>query len=141
MNEMCHIINTSLCLTHPPFLEGLKKKSQVEDNGKREGVGARSLTRSIRGVEGRAGAPGLNKEEGQAIHLLEPASKPTTKWLVHILDHFWCWDKPRATRTHLTHHDPDSGEATTFSLIVFYAFLHRNYIQMALFPGTPKVES
>jgi hypothetical protein len=43
--------------------------------------------------------------------------------------------------THLTHHGPDSGEATTFPLIVFSAPLHRGYIEVALFPGTPKMES
>jgi hypothetical protein len=41
----------------------------------------------------------------------------------------------------LTHHGPDSGEATTFPLIVFSTALRRGYIQMALFPGTPKLES
>ncbi len=43
--------------------------------------------------------------------------------------------------THLTHHGPDSREATTFPLIVFSTALRRGYIQMALFPGTPKLES
>jgi hypothetical protein len=43
--------------------------------------------------------------------------------------------------THLTHHGPDSGEATTFPLIVFSATLCRDYIQMTFFPGTPKLES
>jgi hypothetical protein len=57
------------------------------------------------------------------------------------MNHFWCWDKPRATWTHLTHHGPDLGEATTFPHIVFFALLHRTYIQMVLFLGTPKVES
>jgi hypothetical protein len=38
----------------------------------------------------------------------------------------------------MTHHGPDSGEATTFPLIVFFATPRRGYIQMALFPGTPK---
>jgi hypothetical protein len=41
----------------------------------------------------------------------------------------------------MTHHGPDSGEATTFPLIIFSIALHRGYIQMALFPGTPKLES
>jgi hypothetical protein len=41
----------------------------------------------------------------------------------------------------MTHHSPDSGEATTFPLIVFSAAPHGGYIQMALFPRTPKVES
>jgi hypothetical protein len=45
------------------------------------------------------------------------------------------------TRIHLTHHGPDSGEATTFPLIVFFAAPRGGYIQMALFPGTPKLES
>ncbi len=45
------------------------------------------------------------------------------------------------TSDHKTHHGPDSGEATTFPLIVLSAALRRGYIQMALFPGTPKLES
>jgi hypothetical protein len=43
--------------------------------------------------------------------------------------------------TRLTHHGPNSGEATTFPLIVFSAAFRRGYIQMALFPRTPKLES
>ncbi len=43
--------------------------------------------------------------------------------------------------THLTHHGPDSGEAITFPHIVFSAAPREGYIQMALFPGTPKLES
>ncbi len=45
------------------------------------------------------------------------------------------------TWTHKTHHGPNLGEAATFPLIVFFAAPHEGYIQMALFPGTPKVES
>jgi hypothetical protein len=45
------------------------------------------------------------------------------------------------TLTHKTHHGPDSGEATTFPHIVFSATPRGSYIQMALFPGTPKLES
>jgi hypothetical protein len=60
---------------HPQLLEGLKEESQVEDIGKREGVRARSLTRSTRGVEGRARAPGLGLGRVTSfIHLLKPAS-------------------------------------------------------------------
>jgi hypothetical protein len=62
-------------LTHPELFEGLKEESQVEDSGKREGVRACSLTHNIRGVEGRAGAPGLGLGRVTSlIHLLEPAS-------------------------------------------------------------------
>jgi len=42
---------------------------------------------------------------------------------------------------HETHHGPDSGEATTFPHIVFSAPRFGDYIQMALFPETPKLES
>jgi hypothetical protein len=45
------------------------------------------------------------------------------------------------TLDHKTHHGPDSGEATTFPHIVFSAPHFRDYTQMALFPGTPKLES
>jgi hypothetical protein len=47
-------------LMRSQLLEGFKKESQIEDNRKREGVGARSLTCSIRGVEGRTEALGLD---------------------------------------------------------------------------------
>jgi len=36
---------------------------------------------------------------------------------------------------------PGLGEATTFPLIVYSAALHRGYIQMTIFPGTPEWES
>jgi len=42
---------------------------------------------------------------------------------------------------YLTHHSSDSGEATTFPHIVFSASHHGGYIRMALFLGTPKLES
>jgi len=42
---------------------------------------------------------------------------------------------------HLTHHGPDSGEATTFPHIVFFALLRGTCIQMAFIPRTPKEES
>jgi hypothetical protein len=67
-------------------------------------------------------------------------NKPPT-WLVHIPRHPWVLGQTTGIWTHLIHHGLDSGEATTFPLIVFSAALHRGYIQMALFPGTPKLES
>jgi hypothetical protein len=45
------------------------------------------------------------------------------------------------TLTHLIHHGPNSREATTFPYIVYSAALREGYIQMALFPGTPNLES
>jgi len=41
----------------------------------------------------------------------------------------------------LTHHGLDSGEATTFPHIVYSVTLRGGYIRMALFPGTPEMES
>jgi hypothetical protein len=46
-------------MRHPKLLEGLKEESQIKNNGKKERVEARSLTRCTRGVEGRAGIPRL----------------------------------------------------------------------------------
>jgi hypothetical protein len=67
--------------------------------------------------------------------------KQTTKWLVHIPRHPWVLGQATGTLDHKIHHGPDSGEATTFPHIVFSATLRGGYIQMALFPGTPKLES
>jgi hypothetical protein len=67
-------------------------------------------------------------------------NKPPT-WLVHIPGHPWVLGQATGTLDYKTHHGPDSGEATTFPHIVFFAPRFRDYIQMALFPGTPKLES
>ncbi len=45
------------------------------------------------------------------------------------------------TLDHKTHHGPDSGGATTILPIVYFVPLHRTCTRMALFPGTPKLES
>ncbi len=60
-------------------------------------LGACSQLLALEGVEGRVETPGLDQEEEQVIHLLKPASNQPTRWLVHILKHLWCQDKPRAT--------------------------------------------
>ncbi len=67
--------------------------------------------------------------------------KTNHKGLVNIREHLWVLGQATGIWTHLTHHGPDSGEATTFPLIVFSAALRRGYIQMAIFLGTPKLES
>jgi hypothetical protein len=43
--------------------------------------------------------------------------------------------------THLTHHGLDSGEATTFPHILYFASLHGGHIQMTFCPGTPTRET
>jgi hypothetical protein len=67
-------------------------------------------------------------------------NKPPT-WWVHIPGHPWVLGQATGTLDNETHHGPDSGEATTFPHIVFSVTPRWDYIQMALFPGTPKLES
>jgi len=69
------------------------------------------------------------------------ASKTNTSWLELILHPFGVVTSHGRPWTHLTHHGPNSGEATTFPHIVFSALLRGSHIRMALFPGTPKEES
>ncbi len=85
--------------------------------------------------------PGIRLGRGQAIHLLESASKPTTSWLKLILHPLGVGTSHGQPWTHLTHHGLDSGEATTFPHVVFFAARDGGYIQMAHFLGTPKLES
>jgi hypothetical protein len=94
-----------------------------------------------RGVEGRARSPGIRLSRGTSRSSLNLHPKQTTKWLVHIREHPWVLGQATGTLDHKTHHGPDSREATTFPHIVFSAMLREDYIQMALFPGTPKLES
>ncbi len=102
------------------------------------GFGRRSNT--IKGQRGVLEVPGLDQEETSRSSLnLHP--KQITKWLVHIPGHPWVLGQATGTLDHKTHHGPDSGEATTFPHIVFSALLREDYIQMVLFPGTPKLES
>ncbi len=85
--------------------------------------------------------PGLDQEEGQVLSHSNLHPKPTTRGLVHIREHPWVLGQATGTWTHLTHHGPDSGEATTFPHIVYSALFRGGYIRMAFCPGTPKVES
>jgi hypothetical protein len=64
-----------------------------------------------------------------------------TSWLVLIQNTLSVKTSHGQPWTHLIHHGPDLGEATTFPHIVFSVLLRRTCIRMALFPGTPKVES
>jgi hypothetical protein len=94
-----------------------------------------------KGVEGRARSLGirLGRRTSRSSLILHP--KQTTKWLVYIREHPWVLGQATGTLDHKTHHGPDSREATTFPHIVFSAPHFEDYIQMALFPGTPKLES
>jgi hypothetical protein len=94
-----------------------------------------------KGVERCARSPEirLGRRISRSSLILHP--KQTTKWLVYIREHPWVLGQATGTLDHKTHHSPDSGEATTFPHIVFSAPHFGDYIQMALFPGTPKLES
>jgi hypothetical protein len=94
-----------------------------------------------KGVEGRARSPGIRLGRGISRSSLNLHLKQTTKWLVHIGKRLWVLGQAMGTLDYKTHHGSNSREATTFPHIVFSATLHRGYIQMALFPGTPKSES
>jgi hypothetical protein len=94
-----------------------------------------------KGVEGCARSLGIRLRRGTRRSSLNLHPKQTTKWLVHIREYPWVLRQATGTLTHKTHHGPDSGEATTFPHIVFYAPLHGDYTQMAHFPRTPKLES
>jgi hypothetical protein len=94
-----------------------------------------------KGIEGRARSPGIRLGRGFSRSSLNLHQKQTTKWLVHILGHPWVLGQAMGTLDHKTHHGPDSGEATTFPHIVFFPPVRRDYIQMAIFPRTPKLES
>jgi hypothetical protein len=74
--------------------------------------------------------------------LCESASKKTNqKRLVSIWEHPWVLGQATGTLTHKIHHGPNSGEATTFPHIVFFATRSGGYIQMAQILGTPEMES
>jgi hypothetical protein len=94
-----------------------------------------------KGVEGRARSLGIRLGRRTTRSSLNLHPKQTTKWLVHIPGHPWVWGQATGTLDHKTHHGPDLGEATTFPHIVFSAAHSGGYIQMALFPGTPKLKS
>jgi hypothetical protein len=61
----------------------------------------------------------------------------TTSCLVHNLSVFCARTNHEQTRSHKTHHGPDSGEATNFLLIVYYVPGHGTSTQMAFCRGTP----
>jgi hypothetical protein len=93
-----------------------------------------------RGVEGRARSPRIRLGRGTSRSSLNLHPKTNHNGLVSIWEHPWVLGQAMGIWTHLIHHGLDSGETTTFPLIVFSTAPHGGYIQMALFPGTPKVE-
>jgi hypothetical protein len=94
------------------------------------------------GWEGHVESFGIRLRRGTTYLITRSCIKnQPTSWLVHFRNHYWCWDKSRATQIHFIHYGPNSGEATTFPHIVFSALLHCTHIRMAFCPRTPKVKS
>jgi hypothetical protein len=58
---------------------------------------------------------------------------------MHIWSTFGAQINHAQTQTHKTHHDQDLGEATTFTLIIFFVLGHGSSTQMSFCPGTPKL--
>jgi hypothetical protein len=94
-----------------------------------------------RGVEGHARSLGIRLGRGTRLSRLNLHLKPTTRGLVNIREHLWVLRQATGTLTHLTHHGPDSREATTFPHLIFSVAPRRSYIRMAHFPRTSKEES
>jgi len=94
-----------------------------------------------RGVEGRARSPGIRLGRRTRRSSLNLHPRTNHKRVSSHSGHPWVLGQATGTSTHKTHHGPDSREAATFPHIVFSTTLCGGYIQMALFPGTPKLES
>jgi len=104
-------------------------------------LGAALDFQHYRGVEGRARSPEIRLGRGTILSSLNLHPKPNHTGVSSHSGHAWVLGQATSTLTHLTHHSPDSREATTFPHIVFSAPLRGGYIQMALFLETPKLES
>jgi hypothetical protein len=136
-----HFILVTPSLTHsqvPGWTHLRVHRSVVAESWDSEGA---PDFQHYKGVEGRARSLEIRLGRGTSKSSLNLHPKQTTKWLVHIPEHPWVLGQATGILDHKTHHGPDLGEAITFSHIVFSATLHGGYIQMALFPETPKLES
>jgi len=91
-------------------------------------------------VEGRARSPGIRLGRGIRRSSWNLHPRTNHKRVSSHSGHPWVLAQATGTLTHKTHHGPNSGEATTFPHIVFSAPLHGDYIQVAFFPETPKLE-
>ncbi len=125
-------------MTHSQLLEGLKCDSQTENNGKRRSRGMFPSSQHFRRVEGRVGALGWDQEELTSFNYSHKHAQNQHGVVSAQLEHFWCQDEPRATRTHKIHHGPDLGETTTFPPLQYTLQLSTGVTSKWLFvPGLP----
>ncbi len=104
---------------------------------KAKGVGVRSPTCIILGVEGHVRTPGCGL--GQVISgqlFTRTCINQTTSWLMCSWNTFGAWTSHGHTWTSKIHHIPNLGEVTTFPLIIFSMISHKGYIQMSFCLGT-----
>ncbi len=69
----------------------------------------------------------------------QTCTNQTTSRLVRSWSTFGARTSHEQTRTHNIHHNPNLGEAATFSLILFSVHGHGTYTQMSFCPGIPKL--
>jgi hypothetical protein len=84
---------------------------------------------------------GLRRVTSNFIHSHKPAQNQQASWLAQGWSTFGAKKSHGRPRTHKTHRGSDSGEATTFPHIIYYAPPHMSGIQMVFCLGTPKWES
>ncbi len=84
---------------------------------------------------------GTRKSDKQFTHSSKPAQNQQTSWLAQGWNTFGAKTSNGRLQTHKIHHGPDSGEATTFPHIVYFAPPRGSGIRMVFCPGTPKWES
>jgi hypothetical protein len=102
---------------------------------------ARSRLPTLERGRGSSWSPRIKLGRGISWSSLNLHQNKPPEWLVHFPGHPLVLGQVTSTSDHKTHHGPDLGDATTIPHIVYSATLCWNYIQMALFPGTPKLES
>ncbi len=126
----------------PKFLVRPKKGPTMLKSGNSWNLVPLPTSSTKRGWEGHVESSGIRLGRMTSYLVIRSCiQNQPTSWLELILHTFGVGTSHGQPWTHLTHHGSDSGETTTFPHIVFFASLRRTCIQMALFPGTPKVES
>jgi hypothetical protein len=118
------------------------KRVQLCQKAEVDGTWCRSQLPALKGVKGACWKFGIRLRRGTSYLVIWSCiqNQPTT-WLELILHPFGVGTSHGQPWTHLTHHDPNSGEATTFPHIVFSTLLRGTRIRMTFIPRTPKEES
>jgi len=126
----------------PKFLVRPKKGPTMLKSGNSWNLVSFPASSTKGGWEGRVEGFGIRLGRGTSYLIIwSYIQNQPTSWLKLIMHTFGVGTSHGQPWTHLTHHGPDSGEATTLPHIVFSASFHRTCIRMTFFPRTPKVKS